>query len=107
MIGVSIVGALFASITWNNVTFIASEIREPKKNVPRALIVGTGLVITLYLFINLIYLGVMPLDIIKNAPEDIVAAELINQIFGTAGMVVIAFIVSISASFSAKTTVRC
>ena len=97
MLGVALVGALFASITWNNVTFIASEIREPKKNVPRALIIGTGLVITLYLFINLIYLGVMPLDIIKTAQEDIVAAELINQIFGTAGMFVISFIVSISA----------
>lgn len=97
LLGVAVVGALFASITWNNVTFIAAEIKEPKKNVPKALIIGTGLVITLYLFINLIYLGVMPLELIKTAPEDIVAAELINQIFGTAGMIVISFIVSISA----------
>ena len=97
LLGVAVVGALFASITWNNVTFIASEIKNPKKNVPLALMIGTGLVITLYLFINLIYLGVMPLEIIKFAPEDIVAAELINQIFGTAGMIAISFIVAISA----------
>lgn len=97
MLGVAVVGALFASITWNNVTFITSEIKEPAKNIPRALMIGTGLVITLYLFINMIYLGVMPVDIIKNAPEDIVAAELINQIFGNAGMVVISAIVAISA----------
>ena len=96
-LSVAVVGALFASITWNNVTFIASEIKNPKKNVPLALMIGTGLVITLYLFINLIYLGVMPIDIIKSAPEDIVAAELINQIFGTAGMIAISFIVAISA----------
>lgn len=97
MLGVAVVGALFASITWNNVTFITSEIKEPAKNIPRALMIGTGLVITLYLFINSIYLGVMPIDVIKNAPEDIVAAELINQIFGTAGMIAISGIVAISA----------
>lgn len=97
MLGVAVVGALFASITWNNVTFITSEIKEPAKNIPRALMIGTGLVITLYLFINSIYLGVMPLEVIKNAPEDIVAAELINQIFGTAGMIAISGIVAISA----------
>ena len=97
LLGVAVVGALFASITWNNVTFIASEIKNPKKNVPLALMIGTGLVITLYLFINLIYLGVIPLELIKTAPEDIVAAELINQIFGTAGMIAISFVVAISA----------
>jgi len=97
VLGVAVVGALFASITWNNVTFISSEIKEPAKNIPRALMIGTGLVITLYLFINMIYLGVMPLDLIKNAPEDIVAAELINQIFGAAGMIAISAIVAVSA----------
>ncbi len=97
VLAIAVVGALFASITWNNVTFITSEIKKPEKNIPKALMIGTGLVITLYLFINMIYLGVMPLEIIKHAPEDIVAAELINQIFGTAGMVVISAIVAISA----------
>ena len=97
MLGVAVVGALFASITWNNVTFIASEIKEPKRNVPRALIIGTGLVITLYMLINIIYLGVMPLELIQNAQEDIVAAELIKQIFGTTGEIIVAVIVSVSA----------
>ena len=97
IMGVALVGAMFASITWNNVTFIASEIKNPKKNIPLALIIGTLLVIALYLLINTIYLGVMPLDMIKNAPEDIVAAQLINHIFGSVGMLAVAVVVSISA----------
>ncbi len=97
ILATAIVGALFSSITWNNVTFIAAEVKDPKKNVPLALIIGTGGVIILYLLINLIYLGVMPLDMIKTVPEDIVAAGLLNQIFGTVGMAAVALLVAISA----------
>jgi APA family basic amino acid/polyamine antiporter len=96
-IGVATVGALFTSITWNNVTFITSEIKKPAKNIPRALLIGTGLVIGLYFLINLIYMGTLPLEIIKTVPEDIVAAGLINRIFGLSGMTAIAIIISISA----------
>ena len=52
IVNTAIVGAIFASITWNNITFIAKEIDKPEKNIPKALIIGTLLVISLYLMIN-------------------------------------------------------
>ena len=97
VVSVALVGSMFASITWNNVTFIASEIKKPVRNIPMALLIGTLAVITLYFLINLIYIGVMPLETIKTAHEDIVAAELINTIYGKSGMVIIAVIIAISA----------
>lgn len=93
----AIVGALFASITWNNITFIAGEIQEPTKNIPKALAYGSGLVVLLYLLINTIYLGVLPLDLIQNAPEEIVGAQLMSSIFGNAGRNITALIIMISA----------
>ena len=93
----AVVGAVFASITWNNITFIAGEIKNPSVNIPRALAYGTGLVILLYLLINTIYLGVLPLDSIQNAPEDIVGAQLMSHIFGIVGKDIMALIIMISA----------
>ena len=93
----SIVGALFASITWNNVTFVTSEIINPKKNIKKALFIGTLLVISLYFLLNMIYLTALPLDLIKNSPEDIVAAQLAQYIFGQKALLVIAVIIAISA----------
>lgn len=93
----AVVGAVFASITWNNITFIAGEIKNPSTNIPRALTYGTGLVICLYLLINTIYLGVLPLDLIQNAPGDIVGAQLMSSIFGTVGRDIMAVIIMISA----------
>ena len=97
VLSVALVGSMFASITWNNVTFIASEIKKPKRNIPQALLYGTILVILLYFCINLIYVGVMPLEVIQNAHQDIVAAELINTIYGYGSMVAIAVVIAISA----------
>ncbi|MBS4760583.1 MAG: amino acid permease [Clostridium sp.] len=97
IIAVAIVGALFASITWNNITFIAGEVKNPKKNIPKAMISGVFLVVSLYLLMNFIYLGVLPLESIKTAPQDIVAARTIAEIFGTIGKDIIAIIIMISA----------
>ena len=97
LIGMSIVGALFASITWNNVTFITSEIKKPEKNIKIALFVGTLLVISLYFLLNMIYLTSMPLELIKTSPQDIVIAQLMNTIFGQKALYIIAIIVAISA----------
>ncbi len=94
---VAIVGALFASITWNNITFIAGEVKQPKKNIPRALIYGVFLVVALYLLINMTYITVLPLEAIKTAPQDIVAARTIQEIFGTLGKDIIAVVIMISA----------
>lgn len=96
-IATAVVGALFASITWNNITFIAGEIKDPSHNIPKALAYGSGLVVLLYLLINTIYLGVLPLESIQNATEDIVAAQMMSAIFGTIGKDITALIIMISA----------
>ncbi len=96
-LGLSIVLALFASITWNNVTFVTSEIKKPEENIKKALSIGTMLVISLYFLLNMIYLTSIPLDLIKTSPEDIVAAQLILNIFNEKALILIAIILIISA----------
>lgn len=91
------VGALFAAITWNNVSFIAGEIKDPEKNVKKSLAYGVGLVILLYLFINVIYVTSIPLTAIQNSHHDIVAAAVMGSIFGPVGRTVTAVIIMISA----------
>jgi APA family basic amino acid/polyamine antiporter len=59
-IGAAMVGSLFSSDAWNNVTFAAAEVRDPTKNLPRALALGTGLVSLLYILSNVAYLNILP-----------------------------------------------
>src|SRR6516162_5962511 len=67
------VGSLFSSDAWNNITFIAGEVRNPRRNLPLALAAGTGLVTVLYILANVAYLFMLPLDQIQHAPDDRVA----------------------------------
>lgn len=97
VLAVAIVGALFASITWNNITFIAGEVKNPERNIPKALLYGVVLVISLYLLTNMTYLSVLPLNEIQIAEQDIVAAQTIRYIFGEIGKYIIALIIMISA----------
>lgn len=97
IIGISIVGAMFASITWNNVTFVTSEIKHPEKNIKKALIIGTGLVILLYFLLNMIYLTSLPLEKIQTSPDGIVVAQLMKLVLGKNALNVIAIIIAISA----------
>ncbi len=60
VLGAAMVGSLFASDAWNNVTFAAAEVQEPRKNLPRALAIGTGLVSLLYILTNVAYLNILP-----------------------------------------------
>jgi APA family basic amino acid/polyamine antiporter len=60
VIGAAMVGSLFSSDAWNNVTFAAAEVRDPTKNLPRALAIGTGLVSVLYILSNVAYLNILP-----------------------------------------------
>lgn len=91
------VGALFASISWNNITFIAGEIKDPEKNVKKALAYGVGMVVSLYVLVNIVYVVSTPLAAIQTAPDDIVAAVSMGAIFGKIGEAVIAIIIMISA----------
>ena len=96
IIGVAMVGALFSSDAWNNVTFTAGETRNPRRNVPLSLALGVGAVSLLYLSCNLMYLYAMPLEAIQAAPQDRVATAVATQIFGSAGGVVLAIAIMIS-----------
>jgi APA family basic amino acid/polyamine antiporter len=95
-LGVSQVGSLFSSDAWNNITFTAGEVKEPRRTIPRALALGTGLVIVLYLLANLAYLVTLPLDAIKTAPDDRVATATLNAIFGSTGAAIMAVAIVIS-----------
>lgn len=96
-ISTATVGALFASISWNNITFIAGEIKEPEKNVKKALAYGVGLVVSLYVLINIIYVISTPIGAIQGAPDDIVAAVSMSAMFGDIGKTIIAVVIMISA----------
>jgi APA family basic amino acid/polyamine antiporter len=93
---VSQVGSLFSADSWNNVTIIAGEIREPRRNVPLALGLGTGIVITLYLMANVAYLVSLPFEAIQNAPSDLVGTAVLNSRFPETGAAVMAVALMIS-----------
>lgn len=96
-ISTATVGALFASISWNNITFIAGEIKDPEKNVKKSLAYGVGMVVILYVLVNIIYTISTPLSAIQNAPREIVAAVTMSTMFGEIGRKIIAVIIMISA----------
>lgn len=78
-------GSLFSSDSWHNVTFIAGEVRNPRRNLPLSLALGAGLVTVLYLLANVAYLATLPLTDIQGARDDRVATEMLERIFpGTA-----------------------
>ncbi|MEO8073549.1 MAG: amino acid permease, partial [Acidobacteriota bacterium] len=90
------VGSLFSSDAWNNITFTAGEVKEPQKNIPLSLAMGTGLVITLYFLANIAYLSVLSLTQIQNAPEDRVGTAALEVIFGGGGAAVMAVAIIVS-----------
>lgn len=107
ILAVAQVGSLFSSDAWNNVTFTAGEVYNPKKNLPLALALGTGTVIALYFFANVVYLSVLPLGGdpngttvlargIQYAAEDRVGTAVMQQMFGTSGAGLMAVAIMIS-----------
>jgi basic amino acid/polyamine antiporter, APA family len=105
--GTALVGSLFSSDAWNNVTFAAAEVKDAKRNLPRALAMGTGLVTLLYIMANFAYLSVLPLHGdpngatvlergIQYATQDRVGTAAAEVIFGPAGVVIMAVAILIS-----------
>ena len=90
------VGSLFSSVAWENVTFTAAEVRDPRRNVRIALALGTGMVVVLYFLANLAYVLTLPLEAIKHAPDDRVATAALATIFGDTGAVIMAIAIVIS-----------
>jgi APA family basic amino acid/polyamine antiporter len=89
-------GSVFSSDAWNNVTFIAGEIKNPKKNIGLSLFMGTLIVTIIYVCANLVYLSVLPLDALAHAEKDRVAVAASTVIFGSAGTKVIAIMIMVS-----------
>ena len=95
-IAASMVGSIFSSDAWNNVTFIAGEIKNPKRNIGLSLFLGTLIVTIIYVGANLMYVAVLPLHDIAFAPQDRVAVAAANSMFGHIGTYVIAIMIMIS-----------
>jgi APA family basic amino acid/polyamine antiporter len=95
-IAASMVGSVFSSDAWNNVTFIAGEIKNPKRNIGLSLFFGTLIVTIIYVTANLMYTAVLPMHDIASAPKDRVAVEAARVIFGSAGTKIIAIMIMIS-----------
>jgi len=95
-VAVSMKGSLFSSDAWNNVTFIAAEIRHPNKNIGRSLFLGTLIVTIIYVSANLMYLAVLPLQEIAFAVNDRVGVAAAERIFGNSGSLIIAVMIMIS-----------
>jgi APA family basic amino acid/polyamine antiporter len=94
--GVAQVGSLFSADAWNNITFTAGEVKNPRRDVPLSLALGTVIVITLYLLANVAYLMTLPLAQIQSAPDDRVATATLSAIFGSAGAGMMAVAIMIS-----------
>jgi APA family basic amino acid/polyamine antiporter len=95
-IAASMSGSIFSSDAWNNVTFIAGEVKNPKRNIGLALTLGTLIVTIIYVSANLMYISVLPLNEIATAPQDRVAVAASHPIFGDIGTYVIAAMIMVS-----------
>lgn len=89
-------GSLFSADSWHDITFVAGEVRDPRKNLPRAMALGVGIVMVLYLLANIAYLAVLPMPAIQNAPADRVATAMLQQIFPGLGTALMAICIMIS-----------
>ena len=105
--GATIINSLFSSDAWNNVTFIAGEIKDPKKNIPRSLFLGTLIVTIIYILANIAYLALLPMngspvaESVRNngimfAAQDRVGAAAANVIMGNIGVFVMAGLIMVS-----------
>ena len=89
-------GSLFSADAWNNITFTSGEVKDPRRNIPLSLALGTGAVIGLYLLANLAYLVTLPFEAIQHAPADRVATAALNVIFPGAGTTIMAVAIMVS-----------
>jgi APA family basic amino acid/polyamine antiporter len=96
LLGRAMVGPLFAQSAWNNVTFTGGEVRDPGRNLPRALLIGCGLVVALYLLANVAYVVTLPLTAIQTAPQNRVATAVMQAVFGPRGTVLMAIAIMVS-----------
>jgi len=105
--GTSMVGSLFSADAWNNVTFIAGEIKDPRRNIPLALFFGTLLVTVVYTLANVAYLSILPLKGLPSATDvlgrgiqlasyDRVATAAVSVVFGDVAVGIMAVLIMVS-----------
>lgn len=92
----AMVGSIFSSDAWNNVTFIAGEVKDPKRNIGLSLFLGTFIVTIIYVAANLMYLAVLPLPDLAFAKDNRIALSVSNEIFGESGTYILAILIMIS-----------
>lgn len=90
-------GSLFAADAWNNITFTAGEVKNPQRNVPLSLLLGTLIVIGLYVCVNFAYLAVLPLEQVQHAASDRVAGAMLAAVLPAVGAGLMALAIVISA----------
>lgn len=95
-IAAAMVGSIFSSDSWNNVTFIAGEMKNPQRNIGLSLFLGTLIVTVIYVSANLMYTAILPLDEIAYAEKDRVGVAASQVIFGGSGTIIIAIMIMIS-----------
>jgi basic amino acid/polyamine antiporter, APA family len=95
-IAIAMVGSVFSSDSWNSVTFIAGEMKNPKRNIGLSLFLGTLIVTVIYMLANIMYTGVLPLEAIASAEKDRVGVAAAQGIFGSTGTIIIAIMIMIS-----------
>jgi basic amino acid/polyamine antiporter, APA family len=102
---ISQTGSLFSADSWHDITFVAAEVKNPRKNLPLALLIGTASVILLYLLCNFAYLASLPLSAIQHAPEDRVGTAVLQTIFPRFGapLMAVAIILSTFGTVNALT----
>src|SRR5690242_17799317 len=93
--GLALVSVLWAYDGWEDVTFVAGEVQDPRRNLPRGIIIGTIAVIAIYALANLAYLAVLPVDQIASSP--LVAADVAARVVGPVGVAFVAITVMLSA----------
>jgi basic amino acid/polyamine antiporter, APA family len=92
--GLALVSVLWVYDGWADVSFVAGEVENPTRNLPRVLILGTLIVIAVYVLANVAYLTVLPLDVLRHS--HLVAADVADRLIGTRGVVAIGIVVMIS-----------
>ena len=95
-IAAAMVGSIFSSDAWNNVTFIADEMKNPRRNIGLSLFLGTLIVTVIYVSTNLMYLNVLPLNELAFPTDDRVAVAAANKIFPAFGTILIAILIMVS-----------
>ena len=95
-VGLALAGAFWAYDGWGNVAYIAGEVKDPSKTIPRAIVLGTLAFITLYLLVNLAYLYILPIDLLGKVADDRVASTMVSTVLGKPGGFCVAMLIILS-----------